>query len=258
MQPIGILQKRVVIVTGANTGVGKTILSALLMQLAFDAQITLRVLKPFSAGGQEDAQLYANLLRTGVAVSDINPWHYIQGIAPMLAARQENARLPSLVDITTWIRSFSSGSDLTIVEGAGGVLTPLGEGYSILDVGMAVGGHFLVVVPNLLGAINQARLCYEVLVMNGVEKPTIVLMDSRVTDDSSETNLSAIRELCSQSQVIRIPYVAVRSQIDKPNLIYNLLKKSLVISELSDRTISVLCEVAGVSRCKLKISGDTE
>jgi dethiobiotin synthetase len=153
---------RFIFVTGNDTGVGKTVVAAFLTRYLIAKGCRAIGLKPICSGSRKDATALHEAAWIPVALDAINPWHFRTPIAPLLAARQEGVQV-SLNQVVNHLRKASAGRDYIVIEGAGGLLSPLGENFDSRDLILALDAIPVVVVPNRLGAVNQARLVLEAL-----------------------------------------------------------------------------------------------
>src|ERR1017187_10119982 len=89
--------KRILFITGTDTGAGKTVLTALLAQYLRGRGISVAALKPVCSGGREDALAICDALGGTLPLDEINPWHFHAAIAPSLAAQRDRspARKPA-------------------------------------------------------------------------------------------------------------------------------------------------------------------
>src|SRR5688572_3726274 len=150
---------RVVFVTGTDTGVGKTAVSALLVVHAQAEGMNVRALKPFSTGGIGDEALLSALQQSTFPT---NFFHYTESIAPWSAARLRNERV-TVDEALSRIVPHRDQCDLLVIEGAGGLLTPLGDGFDAADLICALGAEPIVVAANRLGVLNHTLLTVEAL-----------------------------------------------------------------------------------------------
>ena len=120
--------KPIIFITGTDTGVGKTVLTALLAQFLREHGVNAAALKPICSGGRDDALALCAALGGTLALDEINPWHFRAAIAPKLAARLEKKAV-KLAAVLAHIRAIRKKFAMTLVEGAGGLLSPLGENY---------------------------------------------------------------------------------------------------------------------------------
>src|SRR5208283_3205139 len=106
-------------ITGTDTGVGKTVLTALLAQHLRRRGIRVAALKPMASGDREDARELQAALDGALTLDEINPWHFRASLAPLLAARREHRRV-RLAGVLAHIREMQKRFDVVLVEGAGG------------------------------------------------------------------------------------------------------------------------------------------
>jgi dethiobiotin synthetase len=185
--------KKILFVTGTDTGVGKTVLTATM--LAFLRQGGGRVLamKPFCSGPRDDALLLHSLQKGCLTLDDVNPFYFDKPLAPAAAARPSHPAVP-LAAALRKIHNLASRCDLLIVEGVGGLMVPLGRQYSVRDLIRRLDCKVLVVCSNRLGTLNHTLLTAEALKVVGIKEFTIVMMSVRNPDISSRSNHRMIRE----------------------------------------------------------------
>lgn len=160
-----------VVVTGTDTGVGKTVVTAALAALFAGASpgASVAVYKPTQTGVGPtccgDVQEAARLAGIHSATEGVR---LRAAMAPVPAARLENRSLPALTDHVHRIRQLAAGHDWVVVEGAGGVLVRLDTaGNTIADIARAVGASVVVVCRSGLGTLNHTELTLEALAGRG-------------------------------------------------------------------------------------------
>lgn len=149
-------------VTGTDTGVGKTVVSAALLH-RFRAVPRLRYWKPVQTGIEIDDDT-AEVLRLSATPADrvlTDGVRLPRPLSPHLSARLAGSPISvaGLLDVA----SRQSGEDRWIVEGAGGVLVPLNEGELMIDLMTVLGLPVVVVARSGLGTINHTLLTVEAL-----------------------------------------------------------------------------------------------
>jgi len=180
-------------VTGTNTGVGKTTLACLLLRRARERHIQLAAIKPFCSGGREDAEELHSLQTTNLGIDEVNPFHFTEPIAPYVAARNEN-RAITLQKTIAAIKRIEPRNIPTLIEGAGGLLSPLGEKFTLLDIIHELPGKICIVAPNTLGVINCALLTHRALAKVSSTRLHFILMNLSQHDASANSNASVIHD----------------------------------------------------------------
>lgn len=197
----------VIFVTGTDTGVGKTLLTALLLTHLQRRQVIVRAMKPFCSGSPKDVELLYKLQEGQLGKASINPFYFAEPVAPLVAIRKHRASV-ALGDVVQRIRFVQAQCDVLIVEGAGGLLVPLGEGYMVADVIAALCCPVVVVARNKLGAINHVMLTVKVLRASKVAEIKVVLMESSMKRDlAAGTNAAVLRGLIAPLRLFSMPYL---------------------------------------------------
>lgn len=180
-------------VTGTNTEVGKTTLACLLLQRARERNLKIAALKPFSTGDRADAEKMGALQTAGLTLDEINPFHFSDPVTPLIAGRRESRSI-TLRETIAAIPKSQAHKLPTLVEGAGGLLSPLGERFTLLDIIHEIPGKVCIVGPNALGVINGVLLTRHALKNVATENLRIVLMNLSQSDASTDTNVEVIQD----------------------------------------------------------------
>jgi len=200
------MKSRVLFVTGTNTSVGKTVLSSLLTRYLLDRGIRVRAVKPLCAGGRDDAVALRAAQDNRLTLDDLNPWHFESSVTPLLAARRRRRKIKQ-DDVLQFLDQAKKDSDVLLVEGAGGLLSPLGEGFSSRELIVAMKATPIIVCPNRLGAINLSRLVLEALPTAPRKRAQVALVSRPHADSSTQTNASMIREFAGGNAVHEFPWL---------------------------------------------------
>jgi dethiobiotin synthetase len=196
--------KPVLIITGTDTGVGKTVLAVLLVRFLRECGLNAAALKPICSGGRADARKIFAAMEGALSLDEINPWHFRAAIAPMLAARRENRKV-RLTQILAHVRALQSRFELLLVEGAGGLLSPLGENFNSRNLILALRATPLIVAPDQLGAVNHLLLSLEALPGNIRRRARLVLMSPPKPDIATDTNAELLAEFFDTKRIFRLP-----------------------------------------------------
>jgi dethiobiotin synthetase len=216
--------KQTLFITGTDTGVGKTALTALLVKFFCARGINAAALKPVCSGGRGDARkIFAamdgrlevqspksKVQSPALLLDEINPWHFRAAIAPLLAARLEKktVRLPQVL---AQIRAMQKRFDVLLVEGAGGLLSPLGENFNSRDLILKLRAKPVVVAQNKLGAINQILLTLEALPENSRAKTRVVLISPQKPDAATKSNAKLLAEFFPAERIFTLPRLGKNS-----------------------------------------------
>jgi dethiobiotin synthetase len=154
----------VLVITGTGTGVGKTIATAALASHARQTGIDVAVCKPVQTGTASGDDDLAEVGRLSGVTELAGLARYPQPLAPAAAAEQAGMVLPSRDQVLEVIRGLDRPGQLTLVEGAGGLLVELAEsGVTLRDLAVDLGAAALVVVSAELGTLNHTALTLEAL-----------------------------------------------------------------------------------------------
>jgi dethiobiotin synthetase len=197
--------QRIIVITGTDTGVGKTVLTAWLAAHLRARGANVAALKPICSGGREDARVLHRALCGALTLDEINPWHFRAPLAPLLAARKERRRV-QLAEVLAHIRFIARRFDIVLVEGAGGLLSPLGEKFSTRDWITALGAGVIVVGRNQLGVANHLRLTMEALPSSCAARAKVVLMSPPRASAVSRTNPALVREFIGSAPLVVLPW----------------------------------------------------
>ncbi len=200
------MPERILFITGTDTGVGKTVLTSLLARHLRDRGVRVAALKPISSGSRDDARALRGALGGALALDKINRWHFRAPLAPLLAARREKKRV-RLAQLTAHIRAIQKRFAVVLVEGAGGLLSPLGEGFNSRDLIKVLRATPIVVCPNRLGAVNQALLTIEALPRTVARRARVVLVDPPEPDSASLTNRELLSGFLGTPRILVLPWL---------------------------------------------------
>lgn len=195
----------IVFVTGTDTGIGKTVLAALLVRYLRQRRVHALAMKPFCSGSRDDVDILWSAQDREIARERINPFHYSLPVAPLMAARRAQ-RSVSLREVLRRIRELAAACELLLVEGAGGLYVPLGEGYTVADVIRRLRCSVVLAARNRLGTVNHTLLTLGALKQIGIREATVALIDADEPDESSSANARLIQEF-SGTAVMRLSYL---------------------------------------------------
>ncbi len=203
---------RGVFVTGTDTDVGKTVVAVGLVRALVRRGVRVAVYKPVEAGAQTDALgLWEASGRLGPE-SDVCRVRLALPAAPAVAA-QEEGRAVGPADLVEGYRLQASRADVVVVEGAGGLLVPLADGYAVADLARDIGLPLLVVARDALGTINHTLLTLEAARARSLAVAGVVL--NRLhgdVDPTTRTNRDTLARLAG------VPVLGPFPRLDFPTI----------------------------------------
>ncbi|MFN3191914.1 MAG: dethiobiotin synthase [Aureliella sp.] len=214
---------RPIFVVGTDTEVGKTFQAVRVVDALSRAGRTVGVYKPVLSGvadietdkrgsppvglPADDASLLLRATGQRWPLDRVCPQAFSAPVAPPVAAKVEGKQVDEqlIVDGLTW---WSGRCDILVVEGAGGVLSPISESATILDLASLCSAQMIVVAANRLGVVNHTLLTLAAIRSRRLPILGVVLNEiPRLTergvaetdpdfevDASRETNLALLRE----------------------------------------------------------------
>ncbi len=198
-------------ITATDTGVGKTEVACALLRGHRARGLDLGAMKPAQSGHAPGEPSDADRLRAAAGDGDpaelVCPYTFAAPLAPAVAARLE-ARTVSLERILAAARALAARHAALLVEGAGGLLTPLTERESYADLAVALGLPVLVVARAGLGTVNHTALTCEALRSRGLAVLGVVLNRTSPVGDASEPhNAAEIERLTGVRVLATVPFV---------------------------------------------------
>lgn len=155
-------------VTGTDTGVGKTRVAVALIQALRAKGLRVAAMKPVAAGcvqgePNEDVAALMQASNVAAALRDVNPYAFVDPIAPHIAAQRAGLRIDLDVIAQAFAR-LAAMADVVVVEGAGGWRVPLNDHEDMADLAQRLGLPVVLVVGLRLGCLNHALLSAESIV----------------------------------------------------------------------------------------------
>ena len=203
---------RILFITGTDTGVGKTVLTALLTRDLRLRGLSVAALKPISSGDRADAHALHRALDGALTLDEINPWHFRAALAPLLSARRER-RVVRKAQVVAHIRRIAMRFSVVLAEGAGGLLSPLGEEFDSRDLISALRAEPLIVASNRLGAVNQVRLVLAALPAATMRRTEVILVNPRTPDRASPGNPALLAEFIHARRIHVFPWLRPEAMV---------------------------------------------
>jgi dethiobiotin synthetase len=225
--------KKIIFVTGTDTGVGKTLLTALMLFHLRRKGIHALAMKPFCSGGRADIQRLQALQPGELSDGEMNPFYFAQPLAPYVAAGRQLNQI-CLENALGKINKTAKKCEQLLVEGSGGVLVPLGERLTVADLIAGLDCKVIVTARNRLGSINHTLLTVQALQRVGIAEADVAvcLMSMLKPDLSAKTNPKVIAKLLDKVKVLSLPYLGGNA-ISKASIHLNYSKVCTTLAKLA-------------------------
>jgi dethiobiotin synthetase len=203
-------------ITGTDTSVGKTIVTACLLSLYQKHSLSVGVMKPVETGvdpecsssANSDAKFLMEIARCDDPLALVSPIRLKIPASPYQAAKMENRP----INIDAIIQSFHTLAgkyENMLVEGAGGLLVPLTSNYLVCDLIRDLGLPLLVVGRNALGTLNHTLLTLRVAKQEGISVRGVILNRCELGESNAieKEHAKIITELSGVPVLGEIPFI---------------------------------------------------
>ena len=205
-------------ITGTNTEVGKTYIASLIIQALVRSGIRVGVYKPAASecpleNGEHlspDAQQLWEAAGQPGSLEQVCPQRFVAPLAPHLAAQAEGRQVDAEL-LRTGLSYWRDNYDFVVVEGIGGLMSPVSDEDYVADLAYEFGYPLLIVASNELGCINQTlqTLITAAAFEDGLPVVGTVLNNRHAlpTDDISQaTNFEEITRCSFPPVLASVPY----------------------------------------------------
>lgn len=216
-----------VFVTGTDTGVGKTVVTGGLAGALKTRGMDIGVCKPVQSGSglsdpAGDAMQLICLAGTDDALHHVTRYSLAAPLAPEVAARLEGVQVDPK-ELVEHVRAQLTRHTAVLVEGAGGWLVPLAQGFLVADLAASLEMGVLIVARPGLGTVNHTLLTVGAVAAAGLAVAGVILnCPDTASDPSFATNASLIEEYGGVRVLGTLPYMrdplnpeAVRAMIER-------------------------------------------
>jgi dethiobiotin synthetase len=215
-------------ITGTDTNVGKTVVTACLAKLLKNRGENVGVMKPIETGVDPECSSSANsdakflIEVTGVqdALEDVCPYRFKTPASPYQAARVEGKELyPE--KILAKFRALQSKHSMMLVEGIGGLLVPITRRYNVTDLALQMNLPLIIVSRIQVGILNHTLLTINAARQHGLEVAGVILnpIHEGKLDTIQEEQGSLIEELSDTPILGTCPYI---HDVSSERIIQNL------------------------------------
>jgi len=213
-------------IAGTDTGVGKTRVAATIARTLIASGVRVGVYKPAASGCErrrgvlvsEDAVELWEAAGKPLTLEQVCPQRFVAPLAPHLAARAEGSEIDARL-LRSGLAVWQRNADIVLIEGAGGLMSPLGDDEYVGDLALEFGYGVVIVAPNKLGVINQTlqTLVTAAVFRGGLDVVGIVLnhvQSNARTDPSIKSNRAELEHRAEAPVLAELGYNT--KKFDKP------------------------------------------
>ncbi|MEU8138733.1 dethiobiotin synthase [Streptodolium elevatio] len=167
----------ILVVSGTDTGVGKTVVTAAVAALAATRGSSVAVVKAAQTGVAPDEPGDLDDIGRLAGVTDLHEYaRFTDALSPAAAARLSGRQPVNLYEVVATVRELAETRRLVVVEGAGGLLVRFDEeGTTIADLAHTLGAPVLVVARPDLGTLGHTALTLEAMAHRGIDLAGVVI-----------------------------------------------------------------------------------
>jgi dethiobiotin synthetase len=212
-------------ITGTGTDIGKTLVTTTLCWQLRQMGKQVTALKPVITGYTPDDPFSdsalilksSGLLSSPQLIETISPWRYKAAIAPNIAAAREGKPAVDVDAIVKYCREHAMlQSDVLLVEGAGGLMAPINDHHTTLDVMRTLAWPVILVTGSYLGSLSHTLSAVEVLRSRGLTIRALIVNQSEKSPVSlDETAATLQRFMPSDILIVKLPRLSGKEELWK-------------------------------------------
>lgn len=203
-------KKNGLFIAGTDTGVGKTLIAGAIAKILTESGQKVGVFKPIATGCSRhwegliscDTEFLANCANSELSLSTITPVGYITPAAPIVGAAQEGRPI-DFESIATAYKDICENTDIVIVEGIGGVRTPLTAEFDLLDLVVEFGLPVVVIARLNAGTINHTLMTIDCIRAAELKVAGVIINGYNATEATvAEETAGQVVSRCSGVDVL--------------------------------------------------------
>ena len=201
-------------VTATGTDIGKTFVSAGLIRHIRAAGKPVAAIKPVVSGfdpedwqASDPAVLLAALGRplTLEEVDGVSPWRFKAPLSPHTAAQREGRAIEFQELVAFCRRAMAARRGVLLVEGIGGVMVPLDDRHSVLDLMSMLRIPIILVAGSYVGTLSHTLTALEVVARRNLDIAAVVVSESNGSAASLEDTVATLQVFAETIDVVGIP-----------------------------------------------------
>ncbi len=200
-------------ITSSGTGIGKTLVACALIRCLRRRGIKVRAVKPvitgYSSETAADSDSGRLLAALELALSDdniaaVSPWRLSAPLSPDMAATREGQVL-DVNAIAAFCRDGAEDDSVLLVEGIGGVMVPLNDNATVLDLMVALGYPAILVVGSYLGTLSHSLTAAAALAADEIDIAAVVVSESAESPVPSRETADTLARYLHPAPVMVLP-----------------------------------------------------
>jgi len=202
---------RGVFVTATGTGVGKTLVTAVMARQLRERGVAVRAVKPVITGYDPAAPSDLTVLldaqgiqATEPAVAGIAPWRFAPPISPDMAAARAGRRL-TVAEMAAFCRYAARDGSTLLVEGIGGVMVPLNDRETVLDWIAAAEMPAVLVAGSYLGTLSHTLTAVAVMAAHNIPLRAVIVSESAESPVPPAETCATIARFVAGAPVVALP-----------------------------------------------------
>jgi dethiobiotin synthetase len=207
--------RQIIVLSGTDTGVGKTFTGVGLALALRNQGRRVVAVKPLESGCNKEASTTEDGVVLARATGQTEPLRALlrfrDPVAPPEAAEREGRSI-DFEDLIARVGHHCANAEIAIVEGAGGLLSPLTWDKTIVDFAKRLQTSVLLVAADRLGTINHTVMAIEIVKAAGLPLLGIVLNPPGQADASTGSNAAAIERISGIRRIITVPVLESPAQ----------------------------------------------
>jgi dethiobiotin synthetase len=206
-----------IFVSATGTDVGKTFVTTGLIRHFLGEGRAVDAIKPVVSGfdpaalAQSDPGALLAALRRPVTIAEaerISPWRFAAPLSPDMAARREG-RAIDFNAVTAFCRTaMTAGRGQLFIEGIGGIMVPLDDNRTVLDLITQLRLPILLVAGSYVGTISHTLTALQVLTRRNLDVAAVVVSESANSAASLDETVAKIARFSDSIDVVGIPRLA--------------------------------------------------
>ena len=203
---------KIIFITGTDTAIGKTVVTFCLAALFKARGINVGVMKPVQCGGK-DAQFLKNKLSIQDDLRLVNPFYVPEPLSPHLAFRRSKIKFDKQ-KVKDALKKLCLEHEVILVEGAGGLMVPLTQGYYNADLIADLKAEVIIVSRLGLGTINHTLLTINEAKRRGLNILGLIFCQTKSANKGlpENTNPQEIEKLSGVRVLGTIPFLKPLNQ----------------------------------------------